>query len=253
MEIDVFCIAPDAEVFANIRQNSLHCRRWVKSIPAHDGHAVLVGGGPSLRQTFPEIKKRQELGQAVFALNGAAQFLNCQNIVPDFQVLLDPQRVVGAMIGNADRYLAASQCHPEVVRALPDPILWHLAVEGAEEQIPDYDDAFCLTGGGFTVGLSAMPLVYALGYRKLHLYGYDSSAATDTDHAYAGVSGKQFHADNSCVVTVGGQKFRTTLTFAKQAQIFPKVSSDLMERGCLITIHGGGLIKAVVDEMNKPN
>lgn len=250
MEIDVFCIAPDEEIFANIRTNSASCRKWVKSIPAHDGHAVLVGGGPSLRETFPEIKRRQELGQSVFALNGAAGFLNCQDIIPDYQVLLDPQPVVARLIASANDYLVASQCHPAVLIAVSDATLWHLAVDGAEQQLPEFDEAFCLVGGGFTVGLSSMCLAYAMGYRKLHLYGYDSSAADDADHAYPGLQAQLFHADNQCVATIDGKTFRTTFTFAKQALAFPKLCGDLTDRGCLITVNSGGLIMAVIDDMN---
>lgn len=253
MEIDVFCVTPDEELFAQIRENCALYKKWVKSVPAHDGHAILVGGGPSLPDKLSEIRQRQELGQTIFALNGAAGFLNAHGIFPDYQVLLDPQEQLGLLISPAKDYLVASQCHPAVVRAVPDPTLWHLAVEGAEAQVPDHCEDFCIVGGGITVGLSAMCLVYALGYRMLHLYGYDSSAAENGDHAYANAvdTSAHFHSEPELTFTVGNRDFKTTVALAKQAQHFPKLCNDLIDRGCLITVNSAGLIMAVIEEGRK--
>jgi hypothetical protein len=206
-----------------------------------------------LRDTFPEIRKRQEHGQTIFGLNGAAGFLISKEITPDYQVLLDPQEEVTHLIAPAKAHLVASQCHPNVLAVLTDATLWHLAVEGAEAQVPDHAEDFCLTGGGFTVGLSAMPLAYALGYRKLHLYGYDSSAASDCDHAYGHhcVPEKVFHTDPVVTATMAGKKFKTSFAMAAQAKAFPKLCNDLIDRDCLITVNSAGLIMAVVEEMRK--
>lgn len=255
MEIDVFCVMPDEELFPRIRENCAKYQRRAKVIEAHNGAAVLVGGGPSLRDKISGLKARQRNGQKIFALNGACKFLNENGIVPDYQVLLDPQEFLGAYIGNATEYLVASQCHPGVIAAIPgDPIIWHVATEHAEENTPQHPDGDCLVGGGFTVGLCSMCLVYAMGYRALHLYGYDSSVAEDRDHAYPNpVSGKVgFDAVPIVTATMGGRKFKTTLAYAKQAQVFPKLCADLMGMGCNITIDADGLIMAVVEEMQKP-
>lgn len=245
MKIDVFCITPDEVLFSYIRENCAACRKWSKVIDAHDGAAVLVGGGPSLRSRLSGIRKRQELGQKVFALNGAARFLNENGIVPDYQVFLDPQLCLTDFIAPATEYLVASQCHPNVLKAVPDPTLWHLAVEGAQEQVPEHDDAYCLVGGGISVGLSSMFLAYSMGFRKLHLYGYDSSFEDNNGHAY--VSPMKVNA-NSVRVAIGGKQFVSTLNMVRQAQEFPKLCDELIDRGCLITVECDGLLRAVVDE-----
>lgn len=256
MEIDLFCIAPDSELIPRIVGN---CERYplrVKKVAAHDGHAVLVGGGPSLREKVSSIKKCQELGQTIFALNGAAGFLNANGIVPDYQVLLDPQELLKDYFGAAKDYLIASQCHPHTLAASPKrPILWHIAMEGREEITPQHPDGDCLIGGGYTVGLCSMCLAYALGYRSLHIYGYDSSVTELGDHAYpCPIKQDQvFDADPCVVVTLGGKRFRTTFSLAKQAQTFPKVCDDLIDAGCVITVDCGGLIQAVVNESNRLN
>lgn len=253
MELDTFCVTPDEVLFSQIRENCASRKKWSKRIVAHDGQAVLVGGGPSLRDNVPEIRWRQELGQTVFALNGACGFLNARGIIPDFQVLLDPQEQLGLVIAKARDYLIASQCHPKVVASLPDATLWHLAVDGAEEQVPSHDEDFCLVGGGLTVGLSSMCLAYSMGYRKLHLYGYDSSADEAGDHAYNNHVDTEasFHSEPGVIFTVGTKAFKTTIGLAKQAQQFPKLCNDLIDLGCLITVTGGGLIRAIVEETHK--
>ena len=252
MEIDIVCPVSDEVLFSHVRENSAACRKWVKRLPVHDGHAVLVGGGPSLRNKIEVIRKRHLSGQKVFALNGACGFLNRNGIIPDYQVVLDAQEFMPEYLGNANDYLIASQCHPSVLKMVPDAILWHLAVDGIEDHIPAYGADYSLTGGGVTVGLSAMPLAYALGYRKMHLYGYDSSVDEMGDHAYPNPkSGNSFDTPPIASVTIGGKKFRTTLGMARQAQIFPNLVNDMIDLGCLITVDASGLIVAVMEEMRR--
>ncbi len=251
MEIDIFCCIPEKELVPRIQENCANYPQRVRTMPAHDGAAVLVGGGPSMRDKVSSIRQRQELGQTIFALNGAAGFLNAHDIVPYYQVLLDPQKFLTKYYAKAAGYLVASQCHPIVLAACPqDPILWHIAMEGREEITPTHPEGDCLVGGGYTVGLTAMCLAYAMGYRKLHLYGYDSSVTEDGDHAYPCPldQNQVFDSSHDVVVTVAGQKFYTTLALAKQAMEFSKVCDDLIDAGCLITVECGGLIRAIVDE-----
>jgi len=255
MEIELFCVTPDEELFPRIRENCAAYERRVKQLTAHDGAAVLVAGGPSLRDKVSSIRARQDHGQTIFALNGACAFLNAQGITPDYQVLLDPQECLTKFVASAREYLIASQCHPDVLAAVNDPIIWHIATENAEENTPRHPDGDCLVGGGYTVGLSAMCLVYAMGFRNLHLYGYDSSVTDAGDHAYPHPLAPNvlFSAPPIATVTIGGEKFKTTLTLAKQAVEFPKLCNDLMGAGCIITVDAAGLIMAVAKEMARPS
>ena len=250
LEIDLFCITPDEEVFSNVRENSASCARWAKRVDAHKGSAVIVGGAPSLRTRISSIKFRHDQGQTVFALNGACRFLNENGIIPDYQVILDPQPFLPSYIGEAKEYLLASQCHPDTFSAISSPTLWHFAMEGVEEHIPPHDESYCLIGGGYTSLLCSMCLTYAMGYRKLHLYGCDSSVTDGGDHAYPHPElGLAFEIAPIATATIGGKKFKTTLSMAGQASAFPKLANDLIDAGCLITTDCDGLLKAVVDEM----
>lgn len=254
MEIDVHCITPDEELFSHIRENSASCKRWAKSIEAHDGAAVLVGGGPSLRSRMEAVKYRQVQGQKIFALNGTCRFLNENGVIPDYQVMLDPQEFLTAYIGIAKEYLVSSQCHPSVLAAVPDPTLWHMAIEGAEAQIPDNGEDLLMVGGGVTVGLTSMCLAYGLGYRMLHCYGYDSSYEEGQTHAYSlpEIRKEQIiHmpiAGERVSVSMPGKRFMSTLCLVKQAQNFPKLCDDLMDLGCTVTLDCDGLLWALVQQ-----
>lgn len=257
MNIEVCCAYSDEELFANISANARSCPNWISRQEAHEGHAVIVGGGPSLQDKLPLVRKRRALGQTIFALNGACRFLNENGIIPDYQVFLDSHPEMTNRIGNAGQYLVASQCSPNLLLALKGSrvTLWHLAIDNIIDHLPDHDQPHSLTGGGVTVGLSAMCLVYAMGFRKLHLFGYDSSNKEGQCHAYAvpehfeRLGGEKI---GYVQTTLGGKTFQTTLAMTKQAECFPRVCNDLIDLGCTITLDCEGLIMAVLDEMKKP-
>lgn len=246
MDIEILCNTADEELFANIATNARAHGRWAKSLPAHDGHAIIVGGGPSVRDQLGKIKARFRHGQRLFALNGAAGFLNQYGLVPDYQVMVDARPENVDLIGDAEQYLIASQCHPLVFHGLPRVTLWHPAVEGIDAHLPEHSDEFALVGGGTTVGLSAMCLAYTLGYRHLHLYGFDSSHRLKAGHAYAQAMNAH---DHLVKVTVGDRTYTASLAMARQAELFPQVANNLIGLGCEITVEGDGLIQEVIKQM----
>lgn len=248
MDIEIICNTDDAELFGNVSLNSRSCNRWVAQQPAHDGHAIIVGGGPSLVEFLPMIQKRRALGQTIFALNGTAKFFNRHNIIPEYQVILDARPENIDLIGKAEEYLISSQCHPTLFEALGNVTTWHPAMEGIETHLPEYKSEYALIGGGTTVGMSAMCLAYTLGYRKIHLFGYDSSHRQTMGHAY---SQPMNNHDPLCKVTLNGKVFTSSLTMARQAEIFPEVCNNLIDLGCVITVDGDGLLMEVVKSMRQ--
>jgi hypothetical protein len=93
-----------------------------------------------------------------------------------------------------------------------------------------------------------MCLAYIMGYRQIHLYGYDCSFREDKGHAY---TQPQNATEPVCNVTVGGKTFKATITMAQQAELFPECVKNLSDLGCTITVEAEGLIMAVVEEMGK--
>lgn len=249
MDIEILCNTDDSQLFSNIAENSRYCNKWVAEVEAHDGHAVIVGGGPSLVENLSLIKKRHELGQKIFALNGAAKFLNSHGIIPDYQVILDARPENLGLLSKAHEYLLASQCDPALFqhfKSLSNVTLWHPALDDIEQHLPKHDNEYALIGGGLTVGLSTMCLAYTMGFRKLHLFGYDSSHRKALGHAY---SQPMNSSDILCKVTLNGETFTSSLAMARQAELFPSVCNNLLDRDCIITLDSDGLIMAVYREM----
>jgi uncharacterized Rossmann fold enzyme/SAM-dependent methyltransferase len=250
MRIEITCNTDDDRLFANVAANSMLDLPWVTKADAHDGHAVIVGGGHSIKETIESIRHRQSLGQTVFALNGAAEWLYQQGVRPDYQVIVDAREHNKRFIRYpwAKRLLLSSQCHPSLFVAGGDHVtLWHPVIDGIDDHILA-DRPYAKVGGGTTVGLSAMALAYTLGYRKLHLYGYDSCHQDGKGHAYPQPENA---TDPECKVTVFGKTFRASLAMAKQAELFPELCDTLIDLGCVITCDGEGLIPWIMRH-NRP-
>lgn len=248
MDIQILCNTDDETLFRNIEINSARNLPWLNVEPEHDGHSVICGGGPSLKNSLGEIRRRVDLGQKVFALNNAAKFLKENGIRADYTVICDARPHNAAFIGNSHHCLVASQCDPATVeRAQAVGVtLWHPVIEGIEDHLPKYDKPFSLVGGGTTVGLSAMCLAYIMGYRKIHLFGYDSCHSEEGSHAYAQPENDK---EPTCKVRVYGRTFRASLAMAQQAELFPVCCDSLIDLGCTITIDGDGLLPHIVRMM----
>jgi hypothetical protein len=243
LPVHVICNTSDEDLHRNIKANSARARQiargWVKSQPAHDRVAVLVGSGPSLADTLEEVRERFTAGDTVFAMNGAANYLNAHGIRPDFQVMIDPREETKQLIGPADDHLIASQCHPSVFDAVPHAKLYHLQIEGIDDDLPEYPHPFALVGGAASVGNTSTVLAYVLGYRTLHLYGYDSSHRDAQSHAF---HQKMNDGEPNCIVTWNGKNYRTSLTMKLQAEKAQETLRALETAGVEIHVHGSGLL-----------
>lgn len=225
--------------------------------PAHRGCALIVGGGPSLTDMLPGLRFHHRRKGIIFALNGAHDWLMERGIVPDFHVLLDARQENVRFVQKPHKavtYLIASQCHPEVFEALKgqNVIQWNACLPN-----PDYDreiaEAFkhkpvMMVGGGSTVGLKTINLTYLWGFRKIHLYGFDSSYRDGKNHAYR----QDINDAESLVeVTESGKTFTCAPWMARQAGEFQGQLVQLQGLGVSIHVHGDGLIPWISNHMEK--
>lgn len=205
---------------------------------------MICGGGPSLRDSLPEILIRAQAGAAVWALNGAAKLLLDAGVKVDAQVILDARPKNAAfMDARASLRLVASVCAETVIDAAVQAgptMVFHPLIEGIDRHIPGNAH---LIGGGVTVGMTAMMLAHVRGYRFVALYGYDSSYEGDRHHAYEQHLTKE--EAQSFPVTVDGAPFVTNAVMYAQAKAFPDVARALSDAGMTITVHGAGLLPAV--------
>lgn len=242
LPVHVICNTSDEEIFNNIRTNARRSGAWVKAAPAHGGIAVLCGSGPSLTDYLETIREWGTAGATIFAMNGAASYLSANGIVPDYQVIIDAREATAQLVGQAKQHLFASQVHPACFEKMPTAQVWHLQVTGIDEVLPDYDDDFVEIGGAASVGNTATCLAYALGYRTLHLYGYDSSHRHGAGHAF---SQPMNDGDPCALVTFCGKEYLVSLTMKLQAEKFQDTARSLQGLGCSVSVYGDGLLPAM--------
>lgn len=230
---------PDEVVDRNIRFNSRSQKPWLKQSEPHGRVAVLCGSGPSLADSMLDIRVRQAKGEVIFAMNGAAKFLAERGIMPDYQVILDARLRTAGLVGPAKEHLFASQVDPECFRLMPTAQLWQLQVENIDDLLPEYNEDYCLVGGGASVGNSALCLAFAMGYREMHCYGYDSCHKDGNSHAF-----RQAMNDGEPCATVefGGKTYYASLTMKLQAEKFQVTAGAVKSMGAKVFVHGYGLL-----------
>lgn len=165
---------------------------------------ALVGGGPSLEDTLPELRELVFEGAKVVALNGALRWCVERNIRPSAAVVLDAREATARFVEPdvpGCIYYIASQCHPriwQIVQGRSRVVVWH-AVNPEPDRKEDQEhkdaerellDQFYGSGrwvgvvGGTTVATRAVSLLRISGYTRFHLFGVDSCWMRGEHHAY---------------------------------------------------------------------
>lgn len=251
VEVKVDCNVEDSGLFSNVKNAVSLKLPGVKIEQEQKEIALVVGGGPSLRDTLDSILKMQGYGAKVFALNNAAQYLAENGIRADYQIVLDarPENAEFVSPDRADCLLLASQCHPKVFETAlnrkANVMVWHPIIEGIEKYLDEPNTP--LIGGGTTVGLSGLCLVYALGYRKIHLFGYDSCNRESGSHAYDQPIN---NGQETMRVATNNRVFESSIAMAAQAIKFPELAAHLAGLGCEIELHGDGLLQHMIRSRN---
>jgi hypothetical protein len=177
-----------------------HVRANVLKIPAripdqdvkpHNGIALIACYGPSLKETFPLLKRQQKkLGAKLISVSGAHDFLRGKGITPDIHIECDPRAHKGKMMRKRSldtTYFMASCCHPDVIDMLKghNVVLWHLYNGPESFQIRDIksEETAAMIPGGGSVGLRSISLLYFLGFRNFIVHGMDSSFEGVEQHA----------------------------------------------------------------------
>lgn len=248
-ELDAVCNTAKEKVHENIRSACDRDLKWFDfNWKSHDGQVCIVGGAPSLKTELNTLRRRQALGQQVWALNGAYDYLVGQGIVPDGHVIIDARPENVAFVGNPQnrtKYFMASQCDPDVFDALDgyDVTLFHCQSEGVQELLSDEKARpVHLLGAGTTVAMKAMILAELSGYRVLHLIGIDSCYSGDEHHAY-----EQKWNNNETIMDVvyGDRAFKCAPWMVGQAQDFLEYAQRF---NGVITVAGDGFLAHIARE-----
>ncbi len=240
------CNTPEEGMLSNVRAACSLGLPEVSEVAAHEGIAVICGGGPSLTGSLESISAMQAKGAKIFALNNVARFLHANGIRPDYQVIVDPRPLNAGFVAarSSDERRLCAPVDPAVfekARASGYPIrLWHAAIDELKRAIPQ--DNPLLISVTTTVGLSVLSLVHTLGFRDLQLFGYDSSHREGASHAYTQAANA---ADELVRCCVDSRAFTSSLAMASQASQFKHMCDMLAHFETKITVHGDGLVPAL--------
>jgi SAM-dependent methyltransferase len=235
-------------VDANITANARLDVPWLYASEPHEYTAVICGGGPSLKDSRDELRAlARDINNDFFGLNGAAGWLEDQGISVQRQVIIDAQEITSSLVETrAHKRLYASHVHPETAKYADQ--LFHLNFDGVEDLLPPEKVAaggYTLVGGGVSVGITALVVAYVMGYRKMHLFGYDSSNRGSATHAYS----QNWNAPIPRIdVEWAGKTYNASMPMKLQAEAFQRFATQLQEEGCEFTVHGDGLLPAMWHE-----
>ena len=253
LKITAKCIASKPKLLSHIK---LSMERTMPEVaPAllnHDGEIVLVGSGVTVKNFVGSIREHQKAGQPIVAIKGAYDWLMEEGIVPDMCVMVDPQANQVRHfkhLNKTTKFMIASQCHPKLFDHFKDyqAIRWHCFANCGEQQVlSKFKGSHVLVTGGTTSGLRAICLTFMLGFHKYHLYGFDSCSNTGV---CGGISKEKMIPVYVNDSNGKPREFMTTPAMAKQAEEFPHLFNVLPGFTC--HIYGDGLIRAVIDEINR--
>ena len=256
----------DSNIEASLRRKYIP---FTDLLNKEQGTVSIVGSGPSLKETWRDLKKRR--GDIV-ACNASNQFLLERGIVPKYVMIFDADILAEEFVTTPHEdvtYLLASRCHPKLFEHLEGyrVVVWHAKGDLNIERLLEKNKRMePMIGGGSAAVTRSMFMVHPMGYRDMHLYGADSSynnAETKSRYARSVIerddlqgSSDASHIRRSTTVEkflaigVNGRVFHTTPWMAGQAEDFKVLAPSLQRLGMKISVHGDGLIPHLARAMH---
>lgn len=207
----------------------------------YEGACSMVGAGPSIKQTWTELKGD------VCAINSAIGLLIGKGVAPKWAMLWDAAEIVEQFaVPHPDvTYLVASRCHPAVFERLKNckVVVWHAGGDhNIAELLAEKKLNEPMIAGGSAGITRCIYLMNSLGYRDMHIFGADSSYSED---------GKT-HVNGSLVpekdmqVAIGNNPpfwFRTTPEWCAQVQEYRSIYALFTYRDfAKFKVYGTGML-----------
>lgn len=208
---------------------------------------AIVGYGPSLKDTWQELKKFK----TIFTTSGAHKFLVGRGVIPTYHVDVDPRSHKVKMLGEIRQdvvYMPCSTCHPNYIDTLKEAgariQLWHcFATESEALRILPQGEV-ALTGG-CDAGMRAMSVARYMGFVNLHIFGMDGCSFDEKGHADEHTNPMKKFAD----LEYNGKTYRTSPHLLDVAKTVPHEISMLKLDS--VKFYGDGLVKAIYENSKK--
>ena len=257
------------EVVDQIKANIKRPLPQAKPYKLHEETEImLVGGGPSVLEYIDEIRQMREEGQKLITVNGSFDMMLDHGIIPSAFVMIDGREFNARFVARAKeastcKFYISSQCHPSVFDSLEadgaDVTIFHsyskfneddeVGPNIVEKTLNSYyfgraQQTYFFVLGGSTVVSRAIWLLRILGFKRQHIYGFDSCYMDGKHHAY-----EQPENDGHEVkkVTCVGRAFWCNSWMAAQANEFMEWTKYLGPE-LELDIKGDGLIAWIVNQ-----
>lgn len=238
---------PDDQIQSNIKANVGRIQSWLRECnPDPTKRAIICSAGPSLENYLDRIRQYQAEGDYIVCVKHAHDLLISKGIVPDVCVLLDPRDHVQDFIENPHpdvTYFVASMVHPTTLDRLLErgsKILGYNALVGAGED-KVLQAGHILVGGGSTSATRAVNVLNALGFRRYHMYGFDSCYPDKAPSKETEANGLPKYFE----VKTGGRTFVTDAELLAQSQDFDQMLDMGKEIFLEMEVFGPGMIPHV--------
>jgi hypothetical protein len=224
-------LPPNVDEFTLARNRKTNAKRWKYLTSGWTGidEVALLCGGPSMNVDWELIRDLKMRGVQIACVNGSAKWANDFMLWPTFQFVVDARAInvrFTQPVIPGTWYLIADHCAPEILAHLPEShtFIWNPK------------DFRC----GSTVALCAIPILKAMGIKKLHLFGFDSCMpVTGMHHAYPQ---PQNDGEAAIWTPVNGRDFLCTHWMIQQAEEFLEMYPSWGE----FEIYGDGLLAHLI-------
>jgi hypothetical protein len=207
------------------------------------GAVAIVGSGPSLKKTWKRLKNFKG---DIIACNAACQFLLEKGITPQFMFCFDADPLMLEFMtpNKAITYLLASRCPPKSFDMIEgcQVICWHAAGDEEIEELLIKHKRHrepMIVGGGAAV-TRAMVVAIPMGYRKIHIFGGDSSFVEGDTHIRQSTT-----LERVMPILCAHRTFVTAPWMAKQVEDFKTLANLYKKLGVDFIVHGDGLLPHV--------
>lgn len=180
---------PTAKIFQNILDADKYGLSPIDCLlgPCRDEPIALIGGGPSLSKNLYKLDDYKTIMIAGSAHDYLVKVHDFEKHNQDvYCIICDADPIMCDYLTLKDReitYLIASQCDAAMFKHLEDmPKKYKWNSMGDEIQNKIFKEGEKLIIGGCTVGTRAIGMSMAMGFRKIHLYGYDSCLTNQYKH-----------------------------------------------------------------------
>jgi len=241
---------PDV-LLGNVQRSVKRSLPWFDFDESTQGSVCLVGGGPSLVDTIDQLKARHQNGAKVWAMNGSYDYLQSQGIIPEVMVMLDARPENVRFVQNPQQsttFYITSQCNDAVFDALESykVVLVHANTPGVYELL-EHEKArpVHLMGGFTTVGILSLILAKLQGFKRIFLFGMDSSYRNGAQHAYKQESN---NAQRGIDAMINDVTYKCAPWMAQQVTDFQNVVAGFDD--VTIEVCGDGLLHEMAKAMS---